>query len=378
VVSVSKPEGKSILVRHAAHYIKVTVAPTILLMIFIIGILLFSSLILLVWRIWRHPKEKFAIVSVFILSSSLIFILFSARPIRLKDDLMSYGRQMNKGPAPDAPRTLNPDAMDLIKVEHQKAIDEIKLRIEQEDTWFHYKFLFVGGLITMFLAYVGFGKSGKFKARERLYEIIESRSTCAVLALATVVALAIDIHIRNNILVVQQLALWIANYVEPAFLRNSEGFLGWERFLRSSESGEGMHSDDLYGFIFYPHLHFLTWIIYVLYLGSFLNLAFSSSRGENKRDKEEAEQAYVVAGISCALVNVSLGAFTVTAHYAPSAFEYKILPIEGCWEGGPRAMLYFCIPWLIITAINVRYLKHPLPERANTPLPERKVNPEKR
>src|SRR3712207_5661276 len=73
----------------------------------------------------------------------LLNLLFVSRPIQLKD-----------APAPPAP--VEGLLLELAKTEHQKAIDEIKLRMEQEDTWFHYKFIFVGGMVAFFLGYLGF------------------------------------------------------------------------------------------------------------------------------------------------------------------------------------------------------------------------------
>src|SRR6202035_56003 len=107
--------------------------------------------------------------------------------------------------------------------------------------------------------------------------------------------LGIDMHVRGNACEVSQLGLWIRYYVEPVLLHGeSDGnlsaslpknFYGWEEFLRRDVSksqfkhvrwdtpdhskGIGKHSGELWNFFYEPHTHFLTGLIYLLYLASF-------------------------------------------------------------------------------------------------------------
>jgi hypothetical protein len=297
------------------------------------------------WQKWPGQFISLALTSVFLM------ILFSARPIDLNTGPLNY----------QASARFEPNAPELVKLELQKANDEIKMRIEQEDTWFHYKFLLVGALLASFLGYLGFGGSKSHSSpQERLAEIVSSSATCSVLALACVVALAIDMHIRNNMVVIQQLALWINYYAEPALLQTSYdsmrggAFLPWEHFLRVP--GAGMHRDDLYGSAFYPHLNFVTWVIYLLYLGSFqrLSLAQAESR-ESQQPISSPQTGIAVAGF--ALVHLSLGAFTWMAHYVPGAFVIKIMPYSENWQSGVMAAFIYLWPWVFLVTLNMQYLR---------------------
>lgn len=304
-------------------------------------------------------------VAVLALASVLLIVLFAFRPVKLQNELMKYNDSMQSGATEASAKPMGGAARELVKLELQKANDEIKLRIEQEDTWFHYKFLLVGVLLAAFLGYLGFG-DGKFgfgfgKSRktgtpkERLDEILDSRATSSVLVLALVVALAIDMHIRNNAMVIQQLALWITYHVEPAFLQTAfEGkataaFLPWEQFLRVESPVAGMHRDDLYGFAFYPHLHFLTWVLYMFYLGSFQKLSLVHSN-ESKRQHKSITMAGFV------LVHLSLAAFTWIGHYVPGGFQLKVLLSPESWKSGAQAASYYLIPWSVLVLVNIPYL----------------------
>lgn len=335
-------------------------------------------------RAREHRGMRFLVL---LLTSFFILILFSVRPMKLIDELAKYGKQDSPAiialPTGATSEQDKADALELIKEEHKKAIAEINLRIGQEDSWFHYKFLLVGGLFSLLLGKLVLGD--KVMPSVQAEKLLDPKMMSIVLALATIVALAIDIHIRNNIMVVQQLGLWIANYVEPTLLhkafdpQKSEGFLPWEQFLRNKAAGEAMHSDDLYGFIFYPHLHFLTWVIYISYIGFFQTFAISNKRRSNSplvdteatavtspvdspSARNHAEAAgerpmewFVIAGF--ALVHVSLLAFTCIAHFTPRTFRFKIFPWdENLSEGGWKGVAYFLPPLISLLLLNLPYL----------------------
>lgn len=59
-----------------------------------------------------------------------LIVLFDNPPLKLCDRLESYRKQgFNEKKLP----YVNPE---LLKVEHDKAVNEIKMRIEQNDAWF--------------------------------------------------------------------------------------------------------------------------------------------------------------------------------------------------------------------------------------------------
>jgi hypothetical protein len=284
-----------------------------------------------IWR-WKWPDWprlwSYGRLMALILSSAGIMILCSARPI----DLMQTPQV---SPAKDH---------ELVTIELGKANAEIQYRIQQEDTWFHYKFLFVGALFAGFFTKFRLGHN----SRRTLLVIVSSTTTCLVLALACIVAVAIDIHLRNNIIVIQQLALWIRYYAEPSLASTVHtGFQAWEEFLRAPG---GMHRDEMYGFLFYPHLHFLTWILYVLYLGSFHWLSINP-----KSRRTDPENVLMASGFLG--VHAALGAFAFVGHFVPRALKTKAMPFIGnCWQTGASAAWGYLLLVLMLIAVNSPYL----------------------
>ena len=279
-------------------------------------------------------------VALLLITSFCLLFLFAVRPIRLIEPLTEYGKSPSSFPQ-------TPASQELIRVEHQKAVDEIRLWIQLQNDWFHYKFILVGAVVAVL---VGFFKTKTEKDPNiQFKDILRSDASCSILAMACIVALAIDMHLRNNITVVQQLALWIANYAEPALLQtpvtfgSHGGFMPWEQFLRVQIHGSsGMHRDDLYGFAFYPYLHFLTWVIYVVYLW----ILFEAWRDPDHPDG----QSLAIGGFI--LVQTALGIFTWLAHAAPSSFEFKLLPFLDIWVKGPECAGFYMLFWFAITAVN--------------------------
>lgn len=251
-------------------------------------------------------------ILILIASFILLILIFSASPIDL---------HKNFKPSVIKPILKNDPAYEFLIAEHTKAVDEIKMRIEHRDQWFHYKFLLIGALIAGFFTLF---KSKKQDANQdnHLERLLKYNATCFALALGCVVAVAIDIHIRKNMIVVQQLGLWIHYYVEPVFSASGyfehfpEDFYFWEQFLRISpndEAGVSMHSDYLYIFMYWPHLHFLTFVLYMFYLIIFQEICLQS---------KNLQKWYTIAGF--VFVHASILAFTVISHVAPTAFEYNI------------------------------------------------------
>ena len=276
-------------------------------------------------------------VGVLAFTSLCLVFLFAVRPMRLIAPLTTYGQAPASFP-------LTPAMQELIKAETQKANDEIKLWIQLQNDWFHYKFLLVGAVVAIL---IGFAKLTKEKEPDKdLAEVFMGEVSCLIFAAACVIALAIDMHLRNNIVVVQQLALWITNYAEPALLQvpaasHPGGFLPWEQFLRVQIPGvAGMHRDDWYGFAFYPYLHFLTWVIYVIYLW----ILFEAWETHPQR-KGLLMSSFVV-------VQTTLAVFTWLAHAAPTAFEFKLFPWSDRWVNGHLCAAIYLLFWVAITVLS--------------------------
>ena len=263
----------------------------------------------------------------------LVFVISAIRPVKINE---THYRK----PSRVTERT------ELVTLELQKANGEIAIRVQQEDTWFHYKFLLVGSMLAAFSGVFTFGKQA---GQLRLAEVATSPTTCTLLGLACIIALSIDIHLRNNIIVILQLALWIAGYAEPALMPDSAtGFVPWEQFLRTEY--EGMHADDLYGFLFFPHLHFLTWAVYATYLCCFQAVTVAASR----QSTESYPRALLGGGFIA--VHLAFAAFAWVGHFVPGAFLTDVLPLWHCWTTGAPAALPYVLLAVLLFAVNSPFL----------------------
>ncbi len=305
--------------------------------------------------IWMRPRTTAARVGSLLLSSLGLLVVCSEPTVRLREQLVNSLPKYQLQP-------LASQLFDLIKAEHQKAVDEIRLRQQEEDDWFHKKFLLVGGLFSAFLIVVGVGaKPSASHGEKQLERLAISRVTASALALALVVALAIDMHVRRNIVVVQQLGLWIRHCVEavlsppivPNAVAPTGGFLGWESFLRTQLPDAGMHSDELYNFFFYPHLHFLTWILYILYVSSLQIIFLTPEAAATERRLRQRR----LSSFGFVLVHSSILAFAWAAHLYPRAIELKPFPVGETWLYGWAGAGVFAIPALCAAIAVYPYIR---------------------
>jgi hypothetical protein len=230
------------------------------------------------------------------------------------------------------------------------------------------------------MGYIGFAKEGQ-SAEERLMTLSKSPSTAIILALASVLALGIDMHVRGNACETVQIGLWIRYYVEPVLLHaksdgnsaNSlpENFYGWEEFLRAKgepasstqgqdyptkrtvywdrSAGSGKHSGELWNLFYTPHIHFLTVFVYVLYLVVFQTFAPLTERDERHTRRDMSIICFIV-------VQASFFAFAGIAHSAPEMFELRVLPFVPAYEAGYLAPLHYFVPCLALILLNLPYL----------------------
>lgn len=260
---------------------------------------------------------------------------------------------------------------ELIKEEHGKAMEEVRASLEQMDTWYHYKFILIGGVIAVFLGNIGvLGKqdSASHKASERILEsAFMSNRTGAMLALICLVALVIDMHIRANVNGIQQLGQWLSNYVEPSYLNaggvttgnypNSAlaeiGFIPWETFIRLPRTG----SSTFYAVAYSIQLHFMTMVSYVLYVMVFQNISLQRKRGKRQQ----------IAVIGFIFVHITLLAFVVVAHTVRDIFNvgcFPMISLDVCSLSGAHGSAYYFIAWLCLVAFNLPYLLLPIIPKA--------------
>ena len=362
----------------------------------------------------RDYRFRF-VVQVF--SGFLLLLLFWALPVKLADTLearVEQGLPVSGLSKEDGSPT--PKAQFLL-AEHQKATSEIEKRIQQGDDWFHRKFLMIGGLVVAFLTALAsdtfkrFGRA-EFHAKgtaeteapgytasddtdRRFSDIMRSNAACSLLALATAVAVSIDIQTGVSDTVVQQIALWLQHHVEsvvphvsttkentttkktteghaaagnetagndtaekakarhpmvaqPTSSSVPEGPVHYESYLRLP--GMSMHTDPVTKLLFHPHGYFLTWAIYLMYLTSFQKVCFRADLAKKPRYLSLTQARLAVAAFG--LVHFCLAAFTVIRHSAPKAFY---LQIGEWWVRGDVCGWLFLAPWCLLVAIHRPY-----------------------
>ena len=357
------------------------------LLIWSVGCLIPTVLLAsLIAYLLKHEWPLFAQTICLAAVVANLILIFSACPMDLREEFKPFA---NGVPGVDPEST----ALKFLVEEHKKAVEEIKNRDLEEDGWFHNKFILVGGLLAATLGYIGFGRTGGTESdspEQRLTSISKSPSTAIILALATVLALGVDMHVRGNACEVDQLGIWINYFVEPLLLHSNPGcatvkgadpiieepaFLGWEEFLRTTVSpensssiwgpdretdkskafknrGAGLHSGELWNLVYEPHIHFLTAFVYLLYLIVFQRFAQCSKSTTSPSDER-------TLALACfAIVHISFSAFTWIAHSGPEMFEFKVLPFTHVFESGSIVVVYYFLPCLALIILNAPYVAY--------------------
>jgi hypothetical protein len=215
----------------------------------------------------KTSQQRFVTIGLIFVNIFVLVAVFSFPPMCLPEKYQYYSSVgTNK-------ELLNPSFDHFIMAELQKGIDEIQMRLQDQSSWFQYKFLFVGGLLAAFLGIFPYAQirtrtSGeKRDSGAQLQTALQSPLATIALAAVSSLSLMIDLHIRGNAIVVNQIGLWIASHVEPLYLGTNvfppHSLVGWETFLRR---GEAMHTDVVNSITFFWPIHILTVICFLLYL----------------------------------------------------------------------------------------------------------------
>lgn len=287
----------------------------------------------------------------------LLLVIFWSLPMTLRvppaeSEIREYRSAVVSTAAPA--RGQVPYGVQLLLEEHQKAVAEIRQRIDQGDAWFYRKMVIVGALLTVFgAALLRFSSKAGPEAVEEVFDCLSrSNATCAVLALAMAIAVSIDIHTRISDSAVHQIALWIRHYAEPTLFGEKQQF-GYETYLRLKEPGrEGQHVDTLMTFVLRPYGYFLTWSVYLLYLTCFYKVCCRAGRKAVEHMEvplSGTQQRLTLAGFL--LVHFCLGAYGVVAHSAPPAYDLHIW--RDAWTlNGRECGLWFFAPFLALVALH--------------------------
>ena len=291
---------------------------------------------------------------IFLTNAVLLALIFYNCPLKLSRrtaEGMTWDPPLPANAAAGNPAWVSP-AQKLLELEQQKGSTQISGSVTSGNEWFHIKFVMIGALIAGFLWKSGFVGKDNLPGRT-LSEILKLNETCMALALATAVALMIDMQNRQMDCTNKQIGLWMTHYLEPAMLGLNAApaavtnphpsglgpdFLAWEQFLRVPGA---MHTDLLHAGLLSLFGNFPTWGIFFLYLAVFQRV---------RADKEQQ----AIQWVGFAMVHLLLVSFAVVAHTAPGVFTL-VLP----W--GPEvsarcAWVWFFAFGLLLTAFNWRWV----------------------
>jgi hypothetical protein len=257
---------------------------------------------------------------------------------------------------------------DLIRVEFQKAIDEIKLRLEEQNSWYHYKFLLIGGIFALFLGHSavlmgGVSPASVKPAGKNFADVITSTSNYSILALTVVIAFALDMHIRNNMFGNQTIGLWIANYVEPSYPYDP-GFFPWETFLRKANNPR-IPFDSAYKLGFSVQLHFMTIAAYLVYTIVFHQVCINVSKQPTKTQHEMIVKNQIVI-FGFVLVHLAVFAFVFVTRAVPGTYEMNLIPLSR-FANGWTTIVYYMLPLVCLLLLNMPFVRLLRARPRNTP-----------
>jgi hypothetical protein len=237
--------------------------------------------------------------------------------------------------------------------EVQKANDEIKMLEEEIDTWYHYKFILIGGLVAIFLGQTGGLGGGRNRPVDisdaSLGTVFTSTRAALVLALACVIALAVDMHIRNNFFGMQQLGYWLSTRVEP---KGEIASRFWETFLRG-ESKHSMQNSLAIQMLYGIQVHFLTIFVYLLYLSIFQGVSlFVQDKGKQ-----------TIALATFLMVHLTVIAFIILVHTVPAVYNVSWFPGDCsiCTINESLAAIPYAVAWVVLILLNLPYLIYLFP-----------------
>jgi hypothetical protein len=319
----------------------------------------------------KYSSEVWFRGAMLVLSFVLLVLIFSPNPVRLKEELKLTRTPEQAQAAASAPNNASLARIEkLIDTQHEKANSEIKMLQEQIDTWYHYKFILIGGMVALFLGHFGImakqSATSPKTSEKILVATLMSNRTSILLALVCIVGFVIDMHIRANLTNMQGLGHWVYNYVEPSYFNTlgahtaniprealvNTQYYPWETFIHA-DVREVQQTNPLYRAAYSFQLHFMTIAIYMLYLIVFQNVCLLCKRGKQQQ----------VAFLGFIMVHVAALAFIIVGHTVSNSFEVKCFPLSSrnCWLTGAQGSKYYFIAWLLLIAFSIPYLYLLLP-----------------
>lgn len=313
---------------------------------------------------------------------------------------------------------------EVIKRNLEKVQQEIQQKSSHIAQQFDKKFILVGGLFGLLVlffkeSFVGhLSHNNIHKIDEDLLKLCHTSLLRSLLAISVIICIGLDIRERADIAIANMHGAWIARYIELPILSyiespilksginhlrddvfecdkpdsdkgdpegkraketickdlddpNKDGpRIGWESSLRithddSSQRKEvyGMHHDPVGHLLFGVQFHYLTMVLYVIYV-ALLYLRFIKVPERDYRQNLWIDMALF------SIVQGALLAFAVITREASDIVKIMVVPFTG-WVSGGRAMIWASILGLFPTGVLLVYYalfrKSPDDERIGVP-----------
>ena len=190
--------------------------------------------------------------------------------------------------------------------EYDTAVQEIRMRLEQESLLFSLKFSLVGAILAMLLINIS-KTSREFKAKTKSFLSKSPEAACLCWA-AVVTSAIVDTRILFHNDFIAMLGTWIRLYVEPKLLGSH--MIGWETFLYPNSA--------LFESLCYPLLRSNTTVL-TLMLFAYVTYVFSGSyaRADLLSSEQDSVGHYASTRRLCFTGSVLSYAafFLVNSHY---------------------------------------------------------------
>lgn len=267
----------------------------------------------------------------------------------------------------------------------KKVNEEIKQSSGYLNDQFNKKFILVGGLLSFILIFIKerFAECIRDKqplsnVEKHIIRMCETDIIWAILALALIICISIDIQERSKTNIANAHGAWIAHFIEAPVLnvartpksdvQNDGPLNGWESYLRltKDERGNfisGFHHDDWGHLLFAVQFHYLTIVLYIMYVFLLL-FAFSQERNLQETSLQETEKnsqrRHKIALFVLIIVQVSILGFTIISRHSSEVFEVQVIPFlpPEFWVSGISVDLLSLVLGILPTLLLLPFIKH--------------------
>jgi hypothetical protein len=245
---------------------------------------------------------------------------------------------------------IHDDFQKIALEEHKKAIEEINLKQQHGQESYQWKFFVVGAVFWGALKYIKIHRPARSESEpEDIDKFLSTDAMVVFMSLALILSMIIDIYERDNIIVTNQIGLWIAYYIEPALYHVNHinfnenvgplKYYGWENFIRLKGC---LHNDTLNSILLFSGLHLFTVLLYGVYAIAFRGLT-------EKAEKAEVKHSRLIC-YSAVSVYLTIGFVGISGHSLPDNFVFLIFEKP---YSSIEIIFYAAVLWAILFLVNL-------------------------